>query len=145
MKPFNRIAIGTGVALSLLAGAAMAGERNFVTQDMVKYDTIIPDAVQFGTVMGDRAKGGHGTFVIIKKGAATPNHTHSKAYSAVVIKGLLENPTEGNSMSEKGLPVGSYYHVPANAKHITRCATNSPEDCMTFFWQTSSFDFTPVK
>jgi quercetin dioxygenase-like cupin family protein len=112
---------------------------------MIEYDTILPDAVQFGTVMGDRAKGAHGTFVIIKRGAATPMHVHGKAYNAVVIKGKFENPIVENAASEKTLGPGSYYHVPAKASHITCCTADSPEDCMTFFWQGTSFDFTPVK
>jgi quercetin dioxygenase-like cupin family protein len=132
-------------AVTLLVTNAFAADPNFVTQDMIKYDTILPDAVSFGTVTGNRGKGPHGTFVVIKKGAATPMHTHSTAYSAVVIKGKVENPTTGIATSEKPLGPGSYYHVPAKAPHITRCAADSPEDCMTFFWQSTPFDFTPTK
>jgi quercetin dioxygenase-like cupin family protein len=125
--------------------AAKPAPAQFITQDQVKYDVILPDAVSFGTVSGNRAKGPHGTFVTIKKGAATPLHIHNAAYSAVVIKGKLENPIPGVAESEKAIGPGSYYHVPAKAKHITRCAADSPEDCMTFFWQATPFDFTPSK
>lgn len=134
-------------ALLTFAGqsAIAAGEPNFISQKDVKYDVIIPDVVSFGTVFGDRTKGPHGTFVIIKKGTSTPMHTHSTAYQAVVIKGKVENPIKGDAMSEKALEAGSYYYVPANAEHVTRCAADSPEDCMTFFWQSTPFDFTPSK
>jgi quercetin dioxygenase-like cupin family protein len=146
MKALNKV---TFAALAFLApsGIAFAEEGHkghFITQNDVKYDVIIPDAVSFGTVSGNREKGPHGTFVVIKKGAATPSHTHSTEYSAVVIRGKLENPIKGNAATEAALGSGSYYHVPANAEHITRCAADSPEDCMTFFWQATPFDFTPV-
>jgi quercetin dioxygenase-like cupin family protein len=144
MKALNRLTLAA-LAVIATTGLASADEAKFITQDGMKYDVILPDAVSFATVTGSREKGPHGTFVIIKKGATTPAHTHSTAYSAVVIRGKVENPIKGNAASEAALGPGSYYHVPAGAEHITRCAADSPEDCMNFFWQETPFDFTPVK
>jgi quercetin dioxygenase-like cupin family protein len=109
----------------------------------VKYDVILPDIADFGTIIGDRTKGAHGTFVKIKKGTGTPSHTHGAAYHAVILKGLVENPFAGNAATEVKMGVGSYYFVPAGSDHITRCASDSPTDCMTFFYQDSAFDFNP--
>jgi quercetin dioxygenase-like cupin family protein len=121
-----------------------SSEATFITPDKVKYDSIIPKAVDFGTVFGSREKGPHGTFVKIKKGQGTPLHTHSQAYHGVVIQGIVENPITGNSASQVRLGAGSYYFVPAGAPHITRCAKTSPTDCKTFFFQDTGFDFTPT-
>lgn len=119
-------------------------EAVFTTPDRVKYDVIIPNVAEFADVVGDRNAGPHGTFVKIKRGTGTPPHVHSRPYQAVVLKGLVENPFPQNSGPTMG--VGSFYSVPANAEHITRCAAKSPTDCMTFFFQTGAFDFsTDVK
>jgi quercetin dioxygenase-like cupin family protein len=128
----------------LLGGSATAGttEAVFTTADKVKYDVIIPNVADFGTVYGNRETGAHGTFVKIKKGQGTPVHTHSKAYHGVVIEGVVENPVPGNQASPVKLVPGSYYFVPAGAEHITRCAQSSPTDCKTYFYQDSAFDFT---
>lgn len=112
--------------------------------DEVKFEEILPGAVWFGTVYGDRNSGPHGTFVKIKRGAATPVHTHSSAYRSVVLAGAVQNPIPADQANPKTLMPGSYYDVPAGAEHITRCEKTSPTDCLTFFYQTAPFDFTPV-
>ncbi len=123
------------------ADTAPAIRGTVVTASQVQFQPIMPDAVWFGTVYGDRASGPHGTFVKIKKGAATPSHTHSRSYFAVILAGQVENPMVGTPDSSKALGAGSYYDVPANVDHVTRCAATSPEDCMTFFVQDGAFDF----
>ncbi len=117
----------------------------FTSANSVAFDDIIPDVVAFGTVTGDREAGAHGTFVRIPPGQATPLHTHGAAYSAVVIQGNFENPIPGEVASDVVLTAGSYYHIPAGAEHITRCAQDSPVDCMSFFYQDVSFDFAVVE
>jgi len=107
----------------------------------IKFDDIIPGVVAFATVAGDREKGEHGTFVRIPAGQATPMHTHGAAYHAVVIAGIFENPIKGDDNSNEGLSAGSYYYVPKGAPHISRCAVDSPTDCITYFHQTTAFDF----
>lgn len=141
-----------GLILSLFAGACgsteSASSQNpaavFVKGKDVAFESILPEVAEFGTVYGDRATGRHGTFVKLKKGGATPAHLHSAAYHAVVLAGLLENPTPSSEGSPVTMPAGSYYFVPANAEHVTRCAAASPTDCLTFFYQDAAFDFVPV-
>ncbi|MCG5054353.1 MAG: DUF4437 domain-containing protein [Myxococcales bacterium] len=140
-----------GIILSLLVGACASDEsavqKNpaavFVQSKDVAFQEILPEIAEFGTVHGDRSAGAHGTFVRLKKGQGTPAHTHGAAYDGVVLAGLVENPIPGNGASVVPLGPGSYYHVPANAEHITRCAPNSASDCLTFFYQASAFDFDP--
>ncbi|MBX2803488.1 MAG: DUF4437 domain-containing protein [Myxococcales bacterium] len=117
----------------------------FVPAADVPYVDIIEEVVQFGTVMGDRESGAHGTFVRIPPGQATPLHVHGAEYHAVVLQGNFENPITGNADSEVVLTTGSYYSVPAEAEHVTRCAADSPVDCVSFFYQDVAFDFTPVE
>ncbi len=115
----------------------------FTLAEDVKFDTIIPNDVLFGTIIGDRSKGAHGTFVRIRKGAATPAHTHGKSYHAVIIKGSVQNPFAGYPSTNTKMGPGSYYYVPAKSEHVTKCADDSPTECMTFFYQDDAFDFTP--
>jgi quercetin dioxygenase-like cupin family protein len=116
----------------------------FVKQQSVTYQEIIPGAVSFGPAFGDRSFGAHGTFVRIKKGATTPSHLHSNPYRAVVISGTFENPTLGSDASNASFGPGTYYSIPGGEQHISRCSANSATDCLTFFWQSTQFDFTPI-
>ena len=138
-------ATATLFALTVATQTAIADGHGtkgvFAPADKIAFDDIIPGVVSFGTVAGDREKGAHRTFVRIPAGGATPLHTHGAAYEAVVIQGKFENPTQGNKASDITLTAGSYYTVPAGAKHITRCAKDSPVDCISFFWQGVAFDF----
>jgi len=117
------------------------GKPVFTAAKDVQFEDIIPDVVSFATVNGDRAKGSHGTFVRIPPGKATPPHTHGAEYHAVIIQGEMENPITGVEESNVTLSAGSYYFVPANAVHVTRCADSSPVDCVSYFYQDVPFDF----
>ena len=138
----------TFVALAIVMTATLvfahehAEQGKFIVADQVEFQDIIPGVVAFGTVSGNRESGSHGTFVRIPPGQATPLHSHGAAYEAVVIQGRLENPIEGNESSNVTLTSGSFYSVPAGARHITRCAADSPVACITYFFQNVPFDFT---
>lgn len=139
----NRPAIAS---LLLIAGLASANDNSvFTPASEVQFNEIIPDVVSFATVAGDRKNGAHGTFVRVMPGQATPPHTHSAGYHAVVLEGKFENPVEGDRHSEITLTKGSYYYIPAGAKHVTRCAADSAVACLTFFYQDVPFDFTTVE
>ncbi len=127
------------------ADPTLGKQAVFTLKDSVKYDVILPDIAQFGTVTGNRDTGPHGTFVKITKGTGTPAHTHGKIYDAIVLEGTVENPVPATQTNPVQLENGAYYQVPANAEHITRCAASSATDCLTFFYQADPFDFTPVK
>lgn len=142
MKTFL-ITVALATLVTAQAGLAQTAAPNpsFVAAADVVFEDIIPGVVAFATMDGDRNTGPHGTFVRIPAGQATPLHTHGSAYSAVIIQGNFENPIEGDDASNVVLTAGSFYHVPAGAKHVTRCAADSPVDCMSFFYQDVPFDF----
>ncbi|MCP4384697.1 MAG: hypothetical protein GY798_25340 [Hyphomicrobiales bacterium] len=66
---------------------------------------------------------------------------HGTAHHAVIIEGVSGNPITGDKASEQPLGPGSYYFVPAQADHVSRCAESSPTDCLTYFHQATPFDF----
>ena len=141
MKQTTLAAVAVAVAAFGAQAVASQDKSVFLSSADVMFDDIIPGTVAFATVAGDRESGAHGTFVRIPPGQATPMHTHGGAYHAVVIDGNFENPIDGDDASNVTLTKGGYYYVPAGAKHITRCAEDSPVDCLTFFYQDVPFDF----
>jgi len=96
--------------------------------------------VEFADAFGDRAKGPHGTFGKFPAGFETPAHIHSHGYRAVVLKGTMTNPFEGEKNPPKMEP-GSYWSVAAGAKHTTACVSETP--CEFLMWGDNDFDFVP--
>ena len=107
----------------------------------VAFSEIAP-FVKMGAAFGDRARGAHGTFGEFKAGAASPPHTHTGAYHAVVISGVMTNPF-GDEADPPEMKPGSYWHVEAGAQHVTACV--SAEPCRFYFHADGAFDFTPTK
>lgn len=144
-SPFAAAALASVFAVTSAFAGGHITEGQFVDSSDIVFEDIIPGVVSFATVSGDRENGAHGTFVRIPAGQATPMHTHGAEYEAVVIQGMFENPIAGNEGSMVTLSAGSYYSVPADAVHVTRCAADSPVDCVSFFWQGVPFDFAMVE
>jgi quercetin dioxygenase-like cupin family protein len=97
--------------------------------------------VSFAPAWGDMASGQHGSFGSFVAGAASPVHVHGAEYYGVVISGELTNPFNYDN-DPKSLTRGGYWSVPADAVHVTACAQG--EDCLFYFHQRTSFDFTPL-
>jgi len=94
--------------------------------------------VEFADAFGSRAEGPHGTYGRFPAGFETPVHIHSHGYRAVVLKGSMTNPFEG----EENPPVmepGSYWAVAAGESHVTACVSATP--CEFLMWGDSDFDF----
>ena len=94
-----------------------------------------------GTVEG-MLDGAHGTFIQMPIGEETIPHTHSHTYHGIVIKGVVENPVNGD-LNPKKLPAGSFWYQPGEQSHITRCSEDSSEPCLLFIYQSENFDFIP--
>lgn len=99
------------------------------------------EIIEAATVEG-MLNGAHGTFIRIPVGEETASHTHTNAYHGIVIKGIVENPVNGDT-SPKQLPSGSFWYQPGEQEHITRCSEDSDEPCVVFIFQTENFDFIP--
>lgn len=105
-----------------------------------------PEALDFGFVRfspgwGDFAEGPHGTIGVIGPNDETPAHTHTGAYSGVVIRGTMTNPF-GTEVDPPMMEAGSFWHVPAGEQHVTRCV--SDQECWFYLYADGGFDFTPI-
>lgn len=98
-------------------------------------------AIQAATVEG-MLNGAHGTFITIPAGDETVAHTHTNTYHGIVVKGIVENPVDGDT-TPKPLPAGSFWYQPGEQEHITPCSQDSEEPCVVFIFQSENFDFIP--
>lgn len=96
--------------------------------------------VQAAAAYGDSSRGAHGTFLRLPPQFASPLHTHSADYWAVVVAGVVVNGKPGSE--EVPLPVGSYFFQKGGEPHITRCI--SPNECLVFLSQEAKYDFIRV-
>ena len=102
-----------------------------------------PFGPEASPVSGDFSTGGHVTFMRIGAGIQTPLHVHSHSYVGIVVKGTMRHWLPGFPETEKDLPAGSHWSIPANAEHVSACLEG--EDCIAAVIQDEFFDFTAVE
>jgi uncharacterized protein DUF4437 len=96
---------------------------------------------QTAEVWGDSASGPNGFFIKVPAGFASPAHTHSADYHAVVLKGTMMNYAPDDK-APKEMPSGSYWFQPANGAHVTACKKGA--ECMAYVYMLGKFDFMPA-
>ena len=93
-------------------------------------------------VSGDFTKGAHVTYLKFPAGAKTPLHTHSADYVGIVISGNTRHAVKGVPDSERILPPGSHWSLPANVEHVSECLPGA--ECVVALIQNVKFDFLEV-
>lgn len=101
-----------------------------------------PKGPQVAGVWGDGQSGPNGFFVKIPAGFASPAHTHTHDYHAVVIKGTVMN-SKPDDKAPKEMGTGSYFMQPGTIPHITACKAGK-DDCLTYVYMTGKVDFQPA-
>lgn len=94
--------------------------------------------IKFANAYGDRNTGAHGTFGLFPPGFETPLHTHSASYRAIVVRGVMTNPFDGEAEPPMLTP-RSYWEVEAGVPHTNACI--SAEPCEFFMYSDAAFDF----
>ena len=94
--------------------------------------------VEFADAFGSRKTGPHGTFGKFPAAFETPVHTHSHGYRALVLKGEMTNPFNGEANAPIMKP-GSFWSVAAGESHTTACVSETP--CEFLMWGDRNFDF----
>jgi len=136
---------GTALSLaltSLYVVSAEMAEKSIVLKEEDKKFVQVMDPISFADAFGSRETGPHGTFGQFPPNFETPKHTHSHAYYAIVVKGEMTNPFDG----EENPPVmgpGSFWSVAAGEAHVTACVSDVP--CEFYMHAEKNFDFAPVE
>jgi len=140
-KIYISIFLAATFFLSIYANVSVASDKPVTTQhDQLVWVEIAP-FVQMADVTGNMGTGAHGTFGKFTPNSASPLHIHTGAYHGVVISGVMENPFSNEKNPPKLTP-GSYWYVPAGAKHVTSCLSATP--CLFYFYADEKFDFIPI-
>lgn len=121
------------------------GEKGvFVSANELKWFSPFEGApVEFATVSGNTFKTSHVTFGRFPGEFGPGLHTHSNSYEGIVISGIIENPMASENEKPKRMGAGSYWYVPANSKHDTKCVSKEP--CVFMMFQSVPFDFAPAE
>lgn len=93
-------------------------------------------------VSADFTKGAHITYLKFPAGAKTPLHTHSAGYVGIVISGNTRHAVKGVPETERILPPGSHWFMPANVEHVSECISGA--ECVMALVQDEKFDFVEV-
>ena len=129
----------------LAASPAFAGDdgvKSTILQEEDKSFVAVMGPVQFADAFGSREAGPHGTFGQFPGNFETPAHTHTHGYRAIVVKGEMTNPFDGQTDAPVMQP-GSYWSVKAGQLHTTACVSETP--CEFFMFSEAGFDFTPAE
>jgi len=102
----------------------------------LEWTEIVPGA-SFGGVYGDWSAEAHGKLARFAPGFASPVHTHTHAYHAVVVSGTVSNPYPGEESPPEMGP-GEYWFTPAGAAHVTSCV--SAEPCLIYTHMDAAWD-----
>ena len=104
---------------------------------------ITDEGVAFAPLVGERFEEPYMAMVQLPAGLVSPAHTKSSNMFGVVVSGTFVHVlAEARPGDEVLLPVGSFYKIPANLPHISKCVSDT--DCVTFLYQDGKFDFLPI-
>ena len=93
-------------------------------------------------VSGDFTKGPHITYLKFPPGTKTPLHTHSADYVGIVISGNTRHTVKDVPETDRILPPGSHWFMPANVEHVSECIAGA--ECVVALIQNAKFDFLEV-
>ncbi len=143
----TRIAATLGISLLALAGPFTAAADNpkpivNLPAEGLNWE-VTKEGVGFAALEGDRFKEPYMAMVRLPAGLVSPAHVKTANMFGVVISGTITHIALGASpATEVRLPAGSFYKVPADVGHVSKCV--SQVDCVTFLYQDGQFDFLPV-
>ncbi|MHA1563731.1 MAG: DUF4437 domain-containing protein [Alphaproteobacteria bacterium] len=142
-KTIGRVICGLSVAILAMGAAADEGsEIVTVPTDQLEWETT-EEGVGFAALVGDRFAEPYMAMVRLPAGLVSPIHVKSANMFGVVVTGTITHVAAGaDPSSEVLLPAGSFYEVPADLAHLSKCV--SAVDCVTFIYQDGKFDFLPV-
>ena len=102
------------------------------------------EGVAFAPLIGQRFEEPYMAMVQLPGGLTSPAHIKTANMFGVVVSGtMVHTAVSADSGIEILLPAGSFYKIPANLPHISKCVSEA--DCVTFLYQDGKFDFLPTQ
>lgn len=140
LSKISAFAVGAALLLSTIAQAS----ENIISKPLSNLEwKTSKEGVGFASLEGNRFNEAYMAMVKLPAGLISPTHKKTANMYGLVVSGTLVNLAVGaSSGSEIKLPAGSYYKIPANLAHVSKCVSNV--DCVTFLFQDGKFDFLPV-
>lgn len=134
------------IATTVLGGTAVpAGEATAIVNTPVsdmQWETT-EEGVGFAALDGNRFAEPYMAMVRLPAGLVSPAHVKSSSMFGVVVSGTITHvAVDADPSTERPLPEGSFYKVPAGLAHVSKCVSET--DCVTFLYQDGKFDFLPV-
>lgn len=138
--------VATGLVVCAQVSSANAPETDSITSlpmHEMKFD-VSPEGVGFTKLEGDRFEEPYMAMVRLPAGLESPPHIKSANMFGIIISGAMINSAVGakDSNTDIILTPGSFYKIPANLPHVSRCV--SDVECVTFLYQDGKFDFNMV-
>ena len=143
-------ALSVAIVLGTISAGALAGKHqkssslkaatNVPVTELKWQET--PIGVLASPVAGDFTMGGHVTYLKFPAGAKPPAHTHSADYTGIVLFGNMRHEVKGAPETQRSLPPGSYWSIPANVEHVSECLPGT--ECVAVLMQNEKFDFLPT-
>lgn len=134
------------LALSGLVVFSAASEPSFVINlppNQLDWETT-EEGVAFAPLVGQRLEEPYMAMVQLPGGLISPAHIKTANMFGVVVSGTMVHAAVGaDSGKDVLLPAGSFYKIPANLPHISKCVSQA--DCVTFLYQDGKFDFLPTE
>ena len=144
---FRKLIFVAALAVTAVFGAthAFAGDTAAITNTPasdLRWETT-KEGVGFAPLEGDRSVEPYMAMVRLPAGLVSPAHVKSANMFGVVVSGTLMHIAVGaDPATEIRLPAGSFYKVPAELGHVSKCVSKT--DCITFLYQDGKFDFRPL-
>lgn len=102
------------------------------------------EGVAFAPLIGQRFEEPYMAMVQLPGGLISPAHIKTANMFGVVVSGTMVHSAIGaDPGKEILLPAGSFYKIPANLPHTSKCVSEA--DCVTFLYQDGKFDFLPTE
>ena len=138
MRLILTVLLSTILITKSLANADESAIQNVPTSTLEWATT--PEGVAFAPLVGDRFAEAYMSMVKLPSGLISPPHTKTSNMFGVIISGSMVHSEVGTSSdNEVVLPEGSFYKIPKNIAHISKCVSET--ECITFLYQDGKFDF----
>jgi beta-alanine degradation protein BauB len=98
----------------------------------------LPDGRATAAVHGEMSSDEHISYIRFPPGMRTAAHTHSNAYTGIIVQGVARHFEPNTVGANLWLPAGSFYRVPADVPHISECSEQSV--CIFAIHQHGFFD-----